>query len=350
MATYKGVEVMESTEFCGTACHSVMAPEYTAYLGSAHARVGCVECHIGPGAPWFVKSKLSGAWQVVSVNLNLYPTPIPTPIHNLRPARETCEQCHWPTKFVGDRLKVIPHFEEDETNTATKTVLLLRIGGVEGRTSQGIHWHVDPGNEIRYLATPDRETIYTVELNSNGTRKTYSIEDEPPARRRVAGDGLRRLPQPAGPHLPAGEDGARPGARRRADRPVAAVRLARGPAPADRHLRRRRRGEDADHQPSSRDFYRSEYPQVATAQADAIERSGNVLATLWSQNVFPQMNVDWGTYPIHIGHEASPGCWRCHDEEHATPDGETISQDCETCHSLLAMEEEDPQILEDLNP
>jgi len=89
---------------------------------------------------------------------------------------------------------------------------------------------------------------------------------------------------------------------------------------------------------------------VATAQQDAILRSGEELVTLWGSNVFPQMNVTWGTYPLHIGHEVSPGCWRCHDEEHATEDGETISQDCDTCHSLLAMEEEDPAILDDLNP
>jgi len=105
-ATYKGVEVMESVEFCGMACHSVMEPEHTAHARSPHSRVACADCHIGPGADWFVKSKLDGAWQLVSVALDLYPRPIPTPLHDLRPARDTCEQCHWPTKFVGDRLKL----------------------------------------------------------------------------------------------------------------------------------------------------------------------------------------------------------------------------------------------------
>ena len=89
--TYKAVELMESVEFCGTTCHKVMSPEYTTYLRSPHARVRCTQCHIGPGADWFVQSKLSGSWQLVSVALNLYPRPIPTPVHNLRPSRETCE-------------------------------------------------------------------------------------------------------------------------------------------------------------------------------------------------------------------------------------------------------------------
>ncbi|MBI5549112.1 MAG: NapC/NirT family cytochrome c, partial [Deltaproteobacteria bacterium] len=66
LAAYKGVEVMDSVSFCGKACHTVMEPEYTAYQRSPHSRVRCTECHIGPGAPWFVKSKLSGAWQLVA--------------------------------------------------------------------------------------------------------------------------------------------------------------------------------------------------------------------------------------------------------------------------------------------
>ena len=126
-ATYEGIEVMDSTEFCGTTCHTVMDPEYTAYSRSPHSRVKCVECHIGPGAGWFVKSKLSGSWQLVSVALDLYPRPIPTPVHNLRPARETCEQCHWPTKFVGDRLRVRTHYEETETNDEVKRALKLKV-------------------------------------------------------------------------------------------------------------------------------------------------------------------------------------------------------------------------------
>jgi hypothetical protein len=166
-ATYKGVEVMESVEFCGMACHTVMEPEHTAYQRSAHSRVACAECHIGPGADWFVKSKLDGAWQLVAVALDLYPRPIPTPLHDLRPARETCEQCHWPTKFVGDKLSVRKRFADDESNTELTTALLLKVGGTEGERSHGIHWHVDPGVQIRYRSDPSREEIYEVEFTKS---------------------------------------------------------------------------------------------------------------------------------------------------------------------------------------
>ena len=186
VASYKGVEVMDSTEFCGTACHSVMHPEYTAYSRSPHARVKCVECHIGPGAGWFVKSKLSGAWQFVAVAFDLYPRPIPTPIENLRPARETCEQCHWPEKFVGDRLKVITHYEEDEANTELKTVLLMRVGGNSGHPiSHGDPLAHRPGGHGSVTSSdPSRETIYEVELTEADGNVQLFKGTEPPVRRR----------------------------------------------------------------------------------------------------------------------------------------------------------------------
>ena len=174
LATYKGIEVMDSTPFCGMACHSVMHPEFTTYQRSPHARVACVECHIGPGANWFVKSKLSGSWQLVSVTFGLYPRPIPVPVHSLRPARETCEQCHWPQKFVGDRFKVNTHFQEDEANTELKTVLIVKVGGRQSGRSHGIHWHVDPANVVRYRSDEKRQTMYEVEMVANdGTTRRW---------------------------------------------------------------------------------------------------------------------------------------------------------------------------------
>ena len=179
-ATFKGVEVMESVDFCGMACHSVMEPEHTAFQRSSHSRLLCADCHIGPGADWFVKSKLDGAWQLVSVAFDLYPRPISTPLHDLRPARDTCEQCHWPTRFVGDKLKIKKHYEEDEANTELTTALLLRVGGEAGKSSSGIHWHVDPGVSIRYRSDDTREEIYDVEYaNEEGEVKLYSDRKAP---------------------------------------------------------------------------------------------------------------------------------------------------------------------------
>lgn len=354
-ATYKGVEVMDSTEFCGETCHSVMAPENTAYLGGPHARVNCVECHIGPGAPWFVKSKLSGAWQVVAVTFDLYPRPIPTPIENLRPARETCEQCHWPTIFVGDKLKVLTHYDEDEANTELKTVLLLRVGGVQGRRSHGIHWHVDPGVQIRYRSDPQRQTIYEVELTeTDGTVKLYQPPD---GTEREEGEEAEwrtmdcvdchnrpshvyKTPEQAIDEAIRLEriDRSLPYVRREGLRLLTA-------APYSTH-------EEAAQQIASglEAFYQDRYPELIGASSETIATAGQALGEVYAENVFPAMSVEWNTYPNHIGHENFPGCFRCHDDEHETEDGETISQDCSTCHSLLAWEEEDPEILAELQP
>ena len=133
-ASYRGVQYMDSVSFCGTTCHTVMAPEYTAYQNSPHSRVECVECHIGPGAGWFVRSKLSGLRQVAAVTFHTYSRPIPSPVKYLRPARETCEQCHWPQRFIGDKFLVNTSYKDDEKNTPQTDVLLLKVGG---RTWQG---------------------------------------------------------------------------------------------------------------------------------------------------------------------------------------------------------------------
>jgi len=352
-ATYKGVETMESTEFCGATCHTVMEPEYTAYKRSAHAEVACVECHIGPGADWFVKSKLSGAWQVVSATFDLYPTPVPSPIDNLRPARETCEQCHWPAKFVGDRLKVINHYQEDEANSVMKTVLLLRVGGVQGRNSHGIHWHVDPGIQIRYRADPDRMTIYDVEMTrADGTVKTY-LPPEPPAEDaetewRVM-DCVDCHNRPSHVfHTPEDE----------LDRAIAEGFIDPSLPFVSREGLRLLEASYGSSEAARSDiaqqldtFYRDNYPEVAVSHGQEIGRAAEALGTAWTSNNFPAMNVTWGTYPNHLGHQNFPGCFRCHDEEHATAEGETISQDCfSACHNLLAMEEEDPAILAELMP
>src|SRR6185503_3948407 len=155
LAAYRGVEYMDSTEFCGQVCHQVMEPEFVAHRDGPHSRVACVECHIGSGASWFVKSKIDGTRQVLAVMRGSYARPISTPVHDLRPARDTCERCHWPEKFHGDRVKVIPQFADDEQNTSSPTRLLLHVGGglPQLGLGAGIHWHTNPRNDIEYVAT-----------------------------------------------------------------------------------------------------------------------------------------------------------------------------------------------------
>ncbi len=142
LASMRMLSFMDSPVFCGTACHSVMSPEWITYQSSPHARVKCVDCHVGEGVDALVDSKLNGAWQVISLTFNLYKRPIPTPVHQLRPARETCEKCHWPDKFYGARLKSFQRFGLDKNSTPAWTTLNLKIDSGEKTGEAGIHWHV----------------------------------------------------------------------------------------------------------------------------------------------------------------------------------------------------------------
>lgn len=356
-ATYKGVEVMDSTAFCGLACHAVMQPEYTAHQRSPHSRVNCVDCHIGPGADWFVKSKLDGAWQLIAVALDIYPRPIPTPLHDLRPARDTCEQCHWPTVFVGDKLKIETVYDEDEDNTELRNAILLKVGGLHGRESSGIHWHVDPNIQIRYRSDESRMEIYDVEMTRpDGTVKLF-LTGETPA---DAGDWrvmdcvdchnrpthvYRSPTEEIDSLLAAGKiDKGLPYVKREGVRIISE-------AAYDSHDAARVGIAEALH-----GFYRENYPDVLAQNEVAVTAAADALGDVYSWNVFPHMGVNWETYPDHSGHppvrarQDAPGCFRCHNRQHQTADGERISRSCDLCHTVLAQREEDPEILRVLNP
>jgi hypothetical protein len=348
-ASYKGLEVMDSPAFCGS-CHSVMDPEASAHARSPHARVSCVVCHIGSGASWFVKSKLAGSWQLVSVTLDLYPRPIPTPVHDLRPARDTCEQCHWPSKFVGDRLKVITRHADDAASTPLKTVLLVHVGGTEGVTTRGIHWHVGQGVKLRYQADPKREKISAVELTTGDgpTRRWLAAGAS-------AGDGPWRVMDCIDCHnrpthvyrtaedevdeaLATGKLDARlPFIRREGIKALGAVYASREAALAGLGQ-------------ALRAFYSEQKLPADAGTTRLIDAAAAELAAIWGQNVWPQMKITWGTYPTLLGHEQATGCFRCHDGEHASSEGKAISGDCDLCHSILAQGEKDPAILKQLAP
>lgn len=348
---YGAVSYMESVPFCGQTCHTVMKPEFTAYQNSPHARVACVECHIGPGANWFVKSKISGSWQVVSVTFNLYPRPIPTPIENLRPARETCEVCHWPQKFGGDRVRVINSYADDEKVTRTQTVLLMHIGG--GNGYEGIHGaHMGPGVFIRYAhADKERQKIPWVEYTGKDG-KTYVFKSEG-----HEGDGPGNLPVRV---MDCMDCHNRPS--HSYETPEKAVNRALDEGLIDRTLPFAKKTaleviqqDYATTAESEREiparfaaFYEKNYAQIYAARRRDVERSARGALAVFSRNVFPEMRVKWRTYVNNIGHMDFDGCFRCHDERGSKPEGRTITQDCDTCHKTLAQDETSPKILSDL--
>ncbi|MBS4029795.1 MAG: NapC/NirT family cytochrome c [Ignavibacteriales bacterium] len=350
--SFKAYEYTDSDEFCGETCHKVMSPEFTAYQFSPHARVGCAQCHIGPGAGWFVRSKLSGAYQVYATLFNKYPRPIPTPIENLRPARETCEQCHWPKNFFSEKQHVLSYYLSDEQNTKWTLNLLMKTGGgnIEAGPTSGIHWHMNIAHEVTYAAIDSgREVIPWIQSKKPDGSVTVFRNKE----------------------IDVSEEQLRNAERRKMDcidchnrpthiyhHPAQSVNTALSLGWIDPKL------------PSAKsicvkalefpystkesamdsiklvieDFYKTNYPEVASSKKETIEQAIKQVQTIFSRNYFPEMQVSWKRFPNHIGHMYTEGCFRCHDGKHVSDDGRVLSRDCNTCHTILAQQYENDSL------
>jgi nitrate/TMAO reductase-like tetraheme cytochrome c subunit len=341
LAAYRGIEYMDSTQFCGQVCHEVMEPEYVAYQDGPHSRVRCVQCHIGPGAPWFVRAKISGARQVLAVLFNTHSRPIPTPVHSLRPARDTCEQCHWPEKFHGDKLNVRREYADDEAVTESATTIQVHIGGGSDRTGTptGIHWHVSAANQIEYVSVDgQREDIPYVRLTlASGEVREYFVEgvtsEKIAAGERRTMDCVDCHNRPTHPFAPSAE--------RAVDAAIAAGEISRNLPFVRREVVSALKAEYASRaealsQIASRleTFYRNSPADGPSIEPGELSRAITTAQRLYSRNVFPQMKVAWGTHPSNLGHLDAPGCFRCHDDNHKTRDGKVISQDCSLCHTI----------------
>jgi len=354
-ASYRGVEYMDSVSFCGTTCHRVMDPEYTAYQNSPHSRVACVECHIGPGAGWFVRSKLSGLRQVFAVTFHTYSRPIPSPVKYLRPARETCEQCHWPQRFTGDKFLVNTSYKDDEKNTPQTDVLVLKVGGRTWQGSVGIHGHhLSDSARIRYISTDaERMTIPAVYYTDDSGKTTEFISTDAKPTQQQLDKGDHRVMDCVDCHNRPTHAFDLP--ENAVDKQMSGGQISTGlpyiRKKAVEVLKVNYPTRDVAQQSIAREidkFYQTNYPAIYQAQRTVVEQASAEVAKIYLRNVFPDMRVTWGTHPNNIGHNDSPGCFRCHDGSHTSADGQTIPNDCSTCHQILAAGEVNPKVLTDL--
>jgi nitrate/TMAO reductase-like tetraheme cytochrome c subunit len=350
--SYRAVEHMDTVQFCGQSCH-VMKPEFTAHMSPPHEGVACASCHIAPGATGWVHAKMAGTHQLFSVAFNTFQRPIESAMENNRlvSSEDTCEQCHSRERVIGPRLRVLTKYKDDEANTRTETVLMMFAGG--GATG-GIHGaHMGSGVHIRYAAADKkRQTIPWVEYRNieSGASRTYLSSD-------AKADAVAALPtfdmQCVDCHNRAAHS------FEQADHAMDAA-LASGAIAHELPFIKKTglellkaaysSQEEAEHKISEglAQFYREKYPGLFSSRGNDIQSSAVALSTIYSRNVFPDLKVEWGTYPNNLGHMDTPGCFRCHDENHATADKKTITQDCSTCHQSLAVEETAPDILKTL--
>ena len=345
VGSYETYHYTDSVEFCGKLCHEIMKPEYTLYLQSPHARVRCVDCHVGAGANWYVKSKLSGAYQVYATIAKVYPKPIPTPIENLRPAQETCEQCHWPQHFFGSQQKLIHHFLPDEQNTEWQINMLIKTGGGSPHTSltSGIHWHMNIANKVEYLATDKkRQEISWVRFTNKETGQSHVYVDQNNPVTPETADTLEvRTMDCMDCHN-------RPTHIYRS--PSKVVNLAMATGQLDRTLPYLKRvatealGVEYSSTPAALDsialqvkqFYAEQYPELSKSRQADIDTTVARLQRLFTLNFFPEMRARWDKYPDNVGHLVYKGCFRCHDGNHVDEQGNKIRNDCTACHTILA--------------
>lgn len=344
VVTYTGFHYTESVNFCAKFCHTVMQPEYVTYKNSPHSQVPCVKCHIGAGSEWLTKSKFSGARQLFAVIFDSYPRPIPTPLEALRPERTTCENCHRPEVFHGDKLYVKDKFLTDEENTHVQTVMVMRIGsgGYSGREAHGIHWHVSEEHKLTYFGSKDSRYIYQVNLSDHGEEKAAyrRTSGSPPSGEMVERvmDCLDCHNRPTHVFLSAAD--------------ALDEKLLTGVIPRSIPFIKRQGLEALTRDYPSQevatrsvarelmDWYRENYPKVVAQQEKLLAKAVLGVQQAYVENVFPDMNIGWQTYMSFTRHrEEGSGCFRCHNEELKTASGETITQDCNACHIILVEEQ-----------
>jgi NapC/NirT cytochrome c family, N-terminal region len=343
---YQAYHYTDSVKFCGLTCHKVMAPEYTTYQDSPHARVACVACHIGPGVGWYAKSKLSGLYQVYAVLADVYPRPIPEPINNLRPARETCEQCHWPRQFFGAQQRRFNHYLYDKANTYWPINMLVRIGGGNPLVSgtRGIHWHMNPWIQIEYIARDKkRQDIPWVRLTNKETGEITVFQDvSAPLQKKSLAGTRPRIMDCIDCHNHPSHDFHSPDYAidlsifsGRIDRSLPGIKGVTVGALDKRYKSTKEACSGIAG--TVTDFYLKNYPELYSRKKREIDQAIEATQHVFSGNIFPSMNVRWSEYPNNIGHFIYRGCMRCHDGRHKSSDGLTvIPNDCRTCHIILS--------------
>ncbi len=346
LGSYEAFHITESNEFCGTLCHKVMSPEYTVYHQSAHAKVACVECHVGSGANWYMKSKLSGVHQVYAVLTHSYAIPIATPVHSLRPARETCEECHWPAKFYYRKLINKKYYLSDQTNTEWDLTLLMKTGPAHKAMGlkNGIHWHVNPNVKIEYVAANEkRDTIAQVKYTNlktgevsiyTDTTHTFSNQQLDTLEHRIM-DCIDCHNRPSHDFQSPIQffDNAMSAGKIPGNLPDVKMEamdiLYNNSFPtvdsADRFI-----------QSEFSEYYQMMYPDLYDTGKILIDTIIARIQRAYQQNIFPEMKAQWSAHPNYIGHTESNGCFRCHNNSFVNEKGHAISRNCDLCHEIKA--------------
>ena len=338
-----GWEYTNSAEFCGTACHT-MPPEFTSYLASPHARVACVDCHIGQGfITERITRKAGDARHIIASVFKTYEYPIK--VKHMRPARETCELCHFPEKFSDDSLRENVHYRSDIDNSSYTVYTILKTGGGSQRVGlgQGIHWHIE--NPVYFLALDreEQQIPYIRVVAEDGSSTEYIDIESDFNVNDINEEDLIQMDcitcHNRISHLVSFPE------------EIVDELLVRGIISSDipeiRRIALDTYYKDYSNIPSALAafdlldyFYQEKYPDFYEQNLGDITQAIEELKTSYTNTVYPEQKSNWASHPNNIGHENSPGCLRCHDGQHLNQEKEAIRLECNLCHSIPVVSEE----------
>ncbi len=341
--SYRAFEYSESTEFCGQLCHSVMNPEFTAYNAAPHSQIRCVECHVGSGADNYLKAKFNGVRQLYSLTVRSYNRPIQTPVHNMRPANETCGKCHWTEKYHGDVLKVFNHYGYDEKNSLNQTRMLIKVGGGSAQSGQagGIHWHMNLGNELNFISADEkRQNVQWVSMkDKDGNVVEYFAKNvnltpeqiEKTAKRKM--DCIDCHNRPTHIYLSPNQAVDQSIDAKKLDISLPFLKMKSVEVLSGSYeVTNEALNAIASNFP---EYYKSTYPDIYSQKKASVDAAVIELQRIYQTYFFPEMKTDWQAHPDNIGHRTAQGCFRCHNGEMTSKLGKVISKDCATCHTTL---------------
>lgn len=341
--SYRAFEFTESVEFCGQICHTVMKPEFVAYKAAPHSQIRCVECHVGSGADAYVKAKMGGVRQLVSLAMGTYDRPIKTPVHQMRPAHETCGKCHWSEKFHGEQLQVFNHYGFDEKSSLRQVRMFMKVGGANPSTGKasGIHWHMNVGNEITFVSSDDRRQVipWVRSKTADGNVVEYKLAESTMSPDQIEKAEKRKMDcidchnRPTHIYLSPNKavDQSLDSGKLDLELPflkATAVEV----LSAEYNTTDEALSAIATNFPA---FYQSKYPEIYASRKDSIDRAVSEIQRLYSTYFFPEMKTNWSTQINNIGHFNAQGCFRCHDGRHVSNEGKMIRNDCNLCHTTL---------------
>lgn len=341
--SYRAYEYTESVTFCGQACHTAMEPEYVAYQASPHARIRCVECHVGGGAEAYLKSKFTGVRQLYGVVTGHFNRPIQTPVHTMRSATETCQKCHWSEKYHGEVLKVFNHYGYDETNSLNRTRMYVKVGGGDPNSGAigGIHWHMNISNKISFVAADEKRQIipWVSMTDATGRVVEYTAKDSPMSPAEIA-DAPKRIMdctdchnRPAHVYLSPSQAVDRSLEAGRLDQSMPFIKAKAVEVLAGSY----KTNEQAVAAIAERlsEYYRSAYPELYQSDSASIQKAIAEVQLIYQTYFFPEMKTDWRAHPNNLGHYNAQGCFRCHDGQHFSKDGQVIRNECAVCHTTV---------------